>query len=113
MDGALVGQQRTTPISWDTSRTKDGSQRVMVAAYTKEGSHGTRTSPAPAWAADLRLRRRRPRTPIAPETFDVQTSRRSKVKNRSSVARTRVMGRETSLELSCVRDIVPVCPVAS
>jgi hypothetical protein len=38
VDGALVGQQRTIPISWDTSRTKDGSHRVMVAAYTKEGS---------------------------------------------------------------------------
>ncbi len=38
VDGTLVGQQSTVPISWDTSRTQDGTRRVMVAAYTKEGS---------------------------------------------------------------------------
>ena len=38
VDGALVGQQSIVPISWDTSRTKDGTRRVMVAAYTTEGS---------------------------------------------------------------------------
>lgn len=38
VDGALVGKQSTTPISWDTSHTEGGTRRVMVAAYTKEGS---------------------------------------------------------------------------
>lgn len=38
VDGALVGEQATSPLELDTSRVGTGTHKVMVAAYTTEGS---------------------------------------------------------------------------